>query len=113
MTPAILTLPVTRGLPLAIELDLCSDDLGAVPVDLTGCSLAAAIRPAAAALPKVELHCIITDAVMGKLTLSLDQAATALLTSDPHLWDLVVTDASGVPVPVLTGRVEISENATT
>jgi len=86
------------------------------PIDVTGLTFTAQLRADyadVAPVPLAELECVLTDAELGELVLSLDHALTETLpTEDVLRWDLQATDAAGEVTTYLAGTVKVSAEVT-
>lgn len=105
--PGTYNLTVYRGDTLVLDVVLTDTTTGLV-LDLTGYSALAQIRATAdAASADASLAAVLTPAE-GKVTLTLSAAASAALTITTGVWDLQLTDGSGVVRTYLAGSVTVT-----
>lgn len=84
-----------------------------VPVDLTGCTLAAQIRDTPqAAQPAAVITCTVTDAAAGEVLLSMAPAITAAMTAGTKVWDMEILFPSGDKYTYLKGAVTVVADVT-
>lgn len=72
-------------------------------IDLTGYSVAAKIKTAPGGTLIVAMTGTITDASNGEITLTIDDSATAALTAQNGVWDIMLTDGSSNKLPPYVG----------
>lgn len=101
--PVKYSLEMYRGDSFRMQFRLWADAAKTEPVDLTGATAAAQIRPAPAADPAASLLCVITDNV---IDVSLPASETVLLPGGAY-WDLQVTYASGDVQTLVSGGVAV------
>ena len=112
MIPGDYTLHVLRGRSLRFRLECFSDADATVLVDLTGCTVEAAIRPVSGDAPQVPLTATVVDAdgvtpEDGVIEIAAAAEDTALLTGTYYEWTVVVTDTLGDPREILRGAVKV------
>lgn len=84
-----------------------------VPINLTGCTVAAQIRDTpVAAVPAATITCTVTDAANGLVLLSMAPAVTAALGVGTKVWDMEVLFPSGKKFTYLKGNVTIEAEVT-
>ena len=118
MTPATYDLTDTRAIRRQRDyiLPLVLTNANGTPVNLVGCTARAQIRAARArdATLLVAFSAVITDAVNGRITLSMTDTQTAGIdaASKAGFWDLVITSAGALDYNYLEGRVQIIDTVT-
>jgi hypothetical protein len=105
MPSATLPLEIDKGVPLKLPLQLCEDSAG-TPMDITGCTFTAAIRPHAGADPALNLTVAPVDETTGKIEITATDEETDALTGD-NAWNLIMTDSNGDKFVLLRGPVKL------
>jgi len=93
-----------------------------VPVDLTGCSAVAFIKPFAddKAIPLAEIDCTIDDdPTTGVITISLPLETTETIPTtgknyrqiSKYVWDMLLIDSLGEAIRLFNGFVDVSPRA--
>ena len=103
---AVLDLVIDRGCDFATEF-IITNEAGAV--DLTGCSVSAAVAELAGGTTFLDLNAVITDAAAGKVQLSAARADTAAVTRTAGVWDLLVLDSADFLLRQIAGKVTFSK----
>jgi hypothetical protein len=103
MVPVYYSVELYRGDSFRMQVRLWADAGKTQPVDLTGASVAAEIRPAPGAIPAASFTCAITANV---IDVSLS-AADSLNVPQSAYWDLQITYASGDVQTVIAGGVSV------
>ena len=110
MVPAKQDIKIMRGDTEVFNITV-TDDAG-VAINLTGDTFASQIRynrdDASAA---ATFACVVTDAVNGKVSLTLSATSSASLVAGPAYWDLQRTK-SGVVTTLVAGKCTILADVT-
>ena len=106
--PVYYSLDLYRGDSFRMQVRLWADANKTQPVDLTGASVAAEIRPAPRAIPAASLTCAVAGHV---IDLSLSSAHSFLVPQSAY-WDLQITYPSGDVQTVITGGVSVRAGVT-
>lgn len=102
---------VEQGTDWFLDLVISS---GGSPVDITGFTFGAQIKKQYEDLTALQVITVaITDAVNGKLKLSLTDAETSALPIGKGVWDLEQVDVASDKTRLLEGIVEITPEVTT
>jgi len=110
--PAAIDITLIIGDDETVQVTICSDAAGAVPVDINGRTYEASI----AATPGGAVVDTFTTAVSGDgstgvVTLTLTDTETAALTAGVYSWDLVETNGTAETTLIL-GYCTIQERVT-
>lgn len=101
---------VVHDLPATLDISFRAGNHYELPLDfsfnLTGYQVFAAVRRYPESSRLREFTILVTDAALGKVTLSLKADETLIL---PHqcFWDLFLRDPTGNETPYMAGRVEV------
>lgn len=88
-------------------------DSAGVAINLTGCSVAAQVREKISSSTALfSFTCAITDAVNGKIKISLTKSQTTELTFKTAIYDLELTYPSTITKRILEGSVVLSKEVT-
>lgn len=111
MKPATVDLTIVRGDDFVQELKVSTgaDAGSAVPVDWTGCTGAAQIRPSAESASAVDFT--VTLGASGAVSVTLPAASSATLASG-GVWDLQVVDGAGKIRTWIRGQVSLIRDVT-
>lgn len=116
MTPATYDLTETEGRAIRKGRDVSIPIQMRVkgtttPINLVGCSVRAQIREMRHrdSVLIVEFTAVITDAVNGRLSLTLTDAQTADITQTKGFWDLAIRSAGGLDYNYCEGKVQFLE----
>ncbi|HEX3817534.1 MAG TPA: hypothetical protein VHW03_04530 [Chthoniobacterales bacterium] len=116
MTPARLDLTMTRGITFGpIVINCYSDLANTVPVDLTGYTAFAQVRPnSTSTLLVFDLTPSISNAAAGQITIpEISYTATAAKNAGNLYWDLVLQDGAGNRLgPLVKGNFVIGSAVT-
>jgi len=109
MAPAPMDIEITTGDTEQITVNLTN---GGSPVNITGRSYAAQIRPSALSSTIIATFtCTITNAALGIVICSLSATETAALTPVFAVWDLQETNGSAVTT-LVSGKAIVSSDVT-
>lgn len=92
---------------------ISAGNVGNVPIDLTGASVAAKIkRRAGDATALISFTAVVVDAENGVFRLSLTAAQTAALAFDVGVYDVLITFPSGNVEKFIEGNVVLGKTVT-
>ena len=83
-----------------------------VIVDLTGYSIAGALKENYRATDKIDFVATITDASQGVFDLSVSDTTTAAMDPGTWVYDVVLTDAQSTKTRLLEGRAFVKQGVT-
>jgi hypothetical protein len=112
-SPAQIDIEVRRKCAFALPLQFMLSDTQ--PIDLTGYTFAAQIRPSDGSDTTTATFTVtVMDAQNGELLLSLTVVNTTAIPNTLFLaiWDLIATAPGSEPVPFVEGKVRIYSGAT-
>ncbi len=110
MVPAKQNITIMRGDTEVFNITLTNS--ASSPIDLTGSTFLSQIRyERDSSTVAASFSCSITDAVAGKVTLTLSSASSAGLTAGTAFWDLQQT-VSGVVTTLIAGKCTILADVT-
>jgi hypothetical protein len=109
MSAATYNLAIEAGTTYRRTLRFFTDTARTVPVDLTGCEIAAWMTRNAR---KVEFAVEITDAENGTATIYLAPAQTIDIPPSAYAWDMLLRDPSGDIAKTFKGIVAVSPTQT-
>jgi hypothetical protein len=115
--PARLDIAVQRNEAFMATLTI-ADDAG-VAIDLTGQTLAMQVKSKTSSTTVQAADIEVTDAVHGEITITVDASLGSPLhthgdplTTEELPYDLILTDAGGMPTALLAGYVILSRGVT-
>lgn len=103
-------LDIDQGSDFVAEFELENDD--STPMNLVGFSVYSQFRKSYSATTGYSFTAQITNAVQGKLTLSLPGAASSNIKPGRYLYDIEVVSQSGVKTRVVEGILTINPEIT-
>lgn len=106
-----LNLTIDRGADFTLQLAITEDD-GITAVDCTGYTFAADIRPDFDSDVLTSFNITEVNLANGNISVSLTDEQTAALTYDRCVYDVKMTDASGVVTYLMRGRLIIQGRVT-
>ena len=101
---------IDQGTDFAIQVDL-TDTVGDV-LNLTGFTATAQLRKTYDSTTKTDFTAIIANATTGRLQISLTPVQTGALSAGRYVYDVEITDSSGIITRVVEGQVEITPGVT-
>lgn len=113
--PATVNLPVVRGddvaYPLAFYTAYTSEAVN-TPLDITGRTYASSVVLAKGGTVVATPTVTVTDAATGKVTWSLTDSQTDLLTAGTYVWDLVENPGTSSERTLIIGTLKMQGRAT-
>ena len=106
----ISNLTVDQGSTFTANID-CSD-AGGNTLDLTGYTTAAQLRKTYDSSTFTAFTAQVANAVAGRLSISLTAAQTNGLNAGRYVYDVEITDSSGIVTRVVEGQVEVTPGVT-
>ena len=103
-------LVINAGATFSQQFDLAQSD--SAPLNLTGYTIAAQIRKHAGSSNPTAFTASALDAANGVILISLTPTQTTALKTGRHVYDIVITDASGDKTRVVEGSVLVREGVT-
>lgn len=116
MAAAPYDLEIEQGTDYERELTITQEVEGSPPLDLTGCTFRAQIRPNQAAdaglLADLGPHLTVVDAPAGEALLLIPGAVSSGWAWRAGVWDLELVDSGGRSLRLLKGAVRVSPEVT-
>ena len=106
----ISNLTIDQGTTFTASIDCTSSDN--TPLNLNGYTVAAQLRKTYDSTTKTDFTAIIANAATGRLQISLTPAQTGALSAGRYVYDVEITDSSGIITRVVEGQVEITPGVT-
>ena len=112
MSVYVSNLIINTGATFSQSFDLLESDSPS-PLNLGGFSVAAQFRKHAGSSSKTDFTTAITDAVNGKISISLTSTQTAAISKPGrYVYDVVIDNGSSVKTRVIEGSVLVREGVT-
>ena len=106
----ISNLTIDQGTTFTASIDCTAADNS--PLNLTGYTVAAQLRKTYDSTTKTDFTAIIANATTGRLQISLTPVQTGALSAGRYVYDVEITDLSGIITRVVEGQVEITPGVT-
>ena len=106
----ISNLTIDQGTTFTASIDCTASDNN--PFNLTGYTVAAQLRKTYDSTTKTDFTAIIANATTGRLQISLTPVQTGALSAGRYVYDVEITDSSGIITRVVEGQVEITPGVT-
>jgi hypothetical protein len=103
-------LTIEQGANFNTVLDL-KDAAGGV-LNLAGYEVAAQLRKSYYSTTSTSFTMTITDATAGQITMAMDSATSANVTSGRYVYDVLITSGSGVKTRIIEGIVTVLPSVT-
>ena len=106
----ISNLTIDQGTTFTASIDCTASDN--TPLNLNGYTVAAQLRKTYDSTTKTDFTAIIANAATGRLQISLTPVQTGALSAGRYVYDVEITDSSGIITRVVEGQVEITPGVT-
>tara|TARA_E500000178_G_C16423185_1_gene488229 strand:+ start:39 stop:371 length:333 start_codon:yes stop_codon:yes gene_type:complete len=106
----ISNLTIDQGTTFTANIDCTAADDAAL--NLTGYTVAAQLRKTYDSTTSTAFTAIIANALTGRLQISLTPVQTGALAAGRYVYDVEITDQTGIITRVVEGQVEITPGVT-